>query len=311
MFPGLKSGDSPLYARPFRIGLLAVILLVVLRITIGWHFLYQGMWKLSDPQFSSAGFLGNSKGPLAEHYYALIPDFWGREHLDRAKALERIHEDRRRFAAQFKLDDAQTRLADQITQMHRDKIEDFFKENKESLETYFHDLDRLEKAKQSSASELEFQKKRNWDKQQELQRKAKAWMTQLDGWLEQYRQQLAGLISDRAPATDSVFNDHHLTMDRFITYSNIAVGLCLMVGLFTRVASLGGAMFLLTIILAQPEWPGIYPPAPAAAGRSLLVTKEVVEMMAMLALAALPVGRWAGLDFFIHYLVVRPLFGKR
>jgi hypothetical protein len=84
-----------------------------------------------------------------------------------------------------------------------------------------------------------------------------------------------------------------------------------MVGLLTRFASLSGALFLLSIVLAQPEWPGIYPPAPAAAGRSLVVTKEVVEMVAMFALAALPVGRWGGLDFFVHNLFVRRLFGKR
>ena len=29
------------------------------------------------------------------------------------------------------------------------------------------------------------------------------------------------------------------------------------------------------------------------------------------ASAATPVGRWGGLDYFIHHLVVRPVFRKR
>ena len=40
-------------------------LLVILRIVIGWHFLYEGTTKVINPNWSSIGFLMDSKGPFA------------------------------------------------------------------------------------------------------------------------------------------------------------------------------------------------------------------------------------------------------
>jgi len=42
-----------------------VILLVSLRILIGWHFLYEGMIKLLNSDWSSIGFLLDSQGPFS------------------------------------------------------------------------------------------------------------------------------------------------------------------------------------------------------------------------------------------------------
>ena len=36
---------------------------------------------------------------------------------------------------------------------------------------------------------------------------------------------------------------------------------------------------------------------------------QFVEMFALFTLATTTVGRWGGLDFFIHYLLVRPCCG--
>lgn len=40
-------------------------LLVILRILIGWHFLYEGVTKLLNPSWSSLGYLADSKGFLS------------------------------------------------------------------------------------------------------------------------------------------------------------------------------------------------------------------------------------------------------
>jgi thiosulfate dehydrogenase (quinone) large subunit len=37
-------------------------MLVILRISIGWHFLYEGIVKISNPDWTSIGFLLDSKG---------------------------------------------------------------------------------------------------------------------------------------------------------------------------------------------------------------------------------------------------------
>jgi thiosulfate dehydrogenase (quinone) large subunit len=39
--------------------------IVLLRVVIGWHFLYEGIAKLSLPSWSASGFLLQSRGPFA------------------------------------------------------------------------------------------------------------------------------------------------------------------------------------------------------------------------------------------------------
>jgi len=85
-------------------------MLVVLRLTIGWQFYQEGMKKYQDPNFSSAGFLMQAKGPLAENYHDLAGgDFhrWDElmarpvqssepteEHVELLKAWEKAQRDK-------------------------------------------------------------------------------------------------------------------------------------------------------------------------------------------------------------------------
>lgn len=50
--------------------------LVVLRVLIGWHFLYEGMVKIVNPNWSSAEFLRQSKGPFSG-FFTSIADYPG------------------------------------------------------------------------------------------------------------------------------------------------------------------------------------------------------------------------------------------
>jgi len=43
--------------------------LALLRIAIGWHFLYEGVVKLMNPNWSSVGYLMDSKGVLSGLFY--------------------------------------------------------------------------------------------------------------------------------------------------------------------------------------------------------------------------------------------------
>lgn len=45
--------------------------LVILRILIGWHFLYEGIVKLLNPYWSSAGYLSESKWLLSEWFQSI------------------------------------------------------------------------------------------------------------------------------------------------------------------------------------------------------------------------------------------------
>lgn len=45
--------------------------LVILRVAIGWHLLYEGMIKLLNPNWSSVGYLMDSKGIFAGMFHSL------------------------------------------------------------------------------------------------------------------------------------------------------------------------------------------------------------------------------------------------
>ena len=79
------------------------------------------------------------------------------------------------------------------------------------------------------------------------------------------------------------------------------IGACLLLGLFSRLACLGGALFLLMIYLSMPPWPWL-PPNPLAEGHYLFIDKNLIEMLALLCLATTRSGSWAGLDGLLQFL---------
>ena len=78
-----------------------------------------------------------------------------------------------------------------------------------------------------------------------------------------------------------------------------AIGLCLVLGFCTRLACLAGTAFLINIVLTTYPVPGVYPPIPTMVGNFMFVSKDVVELLALLVLALVPAGRWGGLDYFL------------
>jgi len=89
--------------------------------------------------------------------------------------------------------------------------------------------------------------------------------------------------------------------DALVKYGLVAVGACLLAGFLTRTACLAGAGFLLMFFLAMPPLPWL-PESPRAEGHYLYVNKNIIEMTALLALATLRTGRWAGLDGILQFL---------
>jgi thiosulfate dehydrogenase [quinone] large subunit len=57
--------------------------IVVLRVLIGWHFLYEGLSKLTTPGWSASGYLTQSRGPFAGlfHWMAADPNVLGNVNL--------------------------------------------------------------------------------------------------------------------------------------------------------------------------------------------------------------------------------------
>ncbi|MCA9116001.1 MAG: hypothetical protein KDA79_13020, partial [Planctomycetaceae bacterium] len=78
------------------------------------------------------------------------------------------------------------------------------------------------------------------------------------------------------------------------------LGGLLIAGLCSRVAAIAGAGMLLSFYLVMPPWPGV-PSAPGPE-HSLIINKNLIEALALLALAALPTGTWFGLDAIFYRL---------
>lgn len=64
----MKTANSCSYTR------MQIFVLVVLRVFIGWHFLYEGVVKVLNPKWTSLAYLLDSKGAAADFFIGLTQD---------------------------------------------------------------------------------------------------------------------------------------------------------------------------------------------------------------------------------------------
>ena len=87
-------------------------------------------------------------------------------------------------------------------------------------------------------------------------------------------------------------------------YGLTIVGVLLMLGLFTRLAALGGMGFVLLFYLCNPPFVGYFYSIPSE-GSYLVVNKTLVEVGALAVILLTRSGLFAGLDRIVHGLVFR------
>ncbi|MFT3879531.1 MAG: hypothetical protein QM703_07720 [Gemmatales bacterium] len=90
--------------------------------------------------------------------------------------------------------------------------------------------------------------------------------------------------------------------DRTVAWGLTLAGLGLLLGCFTRLSCLAGAILLLLFYLALPPLPGL-PDNPMAEGKYLFVNKNLIEALALLTLATTASGRWFGFDGLLSLLI--------
>jgi thiosulfate dehydrogenase (quinone) large subunit len=78
----------------------------------------------------------------------------------------------------------------------------------------------------------------------------------------------------------------------------IAIGIGLIIGLFTRPAAISGAILLLIYYLSNPPLIGLEYSLPSE-GNYLIVSKTLIEVAALVLLAVFPAGSFAGLDILL------------
>ncbi len=308
-------------SKPFQISILTVVSMVLLRLLIGGHFFSQGLDKL-DPNFSAAGFLSQAKGPLAPAFQGVLPDFH-----DWNKLMAQPREDKpaaegaaaetsygawkskieidwlayvERAKKHFAFNEEQKTKADTLYKYYVRSLATYLEESEQEVNEYRHDLFRLKKMRATPiAEQVPFQQQRIQKKAAETAAKANQIKAAVTAMEKQFQQDLRELATREqyAAAKDMGSDSGRLaTVNMAVTYVVLGVGVCLILGLFTRLASVVGALFLLSVILTQPFW--VAGAAPT--------WEQGIEMLALLMLASSHVGRWAGLDFFIHALLVAP-----
>lgn len=276
--------------------------------------------------FTAAPFLGIAQGPFADSFKALAPSGHDWQKLlavphqkkpltaEEQKALagnppyqswaERIEADWQAMAE--KVADAPGLAQDQIERSKKiaatklTELDDYLAGEAAAIADYQHELWRLDqwRAKPEAAS-LPFEQERIAKKTAETTAKAKGWVagvTSLEAdMIGEFRdildqgQKLHLATADGMTAATT--SPEAATLNRVnlgATILTLAVGICLLLGLFTRTASIVGALFLVSVIATQPPWIATSEPT----------INQTVELAGLLVLAGTGAGRWLGLDFF-------------
>lgn len=96
-----------------------------------------------------------------------------------------------------------------------------------------------------------------------------------------------------------ISNENVLNAVDFLnTWGLIAIGAGLILGLLTRIASIAGAILLLVYYLNNPPLIGLEYSVPME-GSYLIVSKTLIEAVALVVLAVFPSGHFLGLDMLL------------
>jgi uncharacterized membrane protein YphA (DoxX/SURF4 family) len=337
----LRNRSFPLAAlRRYYPGFFGALFLILLRTAIGWHFFYEGVYKISttpgqrdsyagralswllpaprdkdkevEPPFSAEGYLRNATGPMASKFRGMVPDVNSLAKLERdANGLpSRLKAgwkgDLDRISRHFAFLSDQTTASEKELANKSAEIDEWFlkPENALRIKKYYRDLRHVLDVEESPES-LPYQRTLAYKQRQDVDKDRRALVNEIDTYSLSLRDAWLRLATPEQVKASGEYKPGMTQVDwvNLSTMWGLAlVGLCLMLGLFTPLAALGGAAYLLMFYLSMPPWPGL-PVGKAAEGHYLYVNKNMIELIACLALASTPNGLWLGLDAL--------LFGKR
>ncbi len=119
------------------------------------------------------------------------------------------------------------------------------------------------------------------------------------GYLKQSRGPFAELFKWLASQPNMLDRADLITM-----WGLTIVGVLLVLGLLTRLSSLGAIGFLVLFYAANPPFVGYFYSLPAE-GSYLIVNKNLVELCALVVVFLTGSGRFAGVDGIVHALFAR------
>ena len=321
-------------ANPHRqIGAWTIIAIVLLRLAIGAHFFREGTEKIgysvSEDRyvvaFSAEGFLSQATGPLAGWFHDYVPNTYDWPTLLAAARQDAPGEPvaaapyqawTDRIAGVWKVTAEKIRTIPGLSEDQREAVVDACRVREQQLTDYLageaaaikdyqHELWRLDQLRTAPETGVPYMQQRIAAKEAELRGVPSKWVDQVAEFEAGYHDDLRGLLTDAqrddaalVASYDEVLTDPRASrlasINKLVTIVTIAVGVCLLLGFFTRLASLAGAAFLLAIMATQPPW------APDAV--TTYFYYQCVELTGLLVLFTIGAGRWLGIDAFSYAL---------
>lgn len=192
--------------------------------------------------------------------------------------------------------------ADEILKTHREELQSWLAANRTDLLAHFNTEDRVNGFKrdgenrQEVAVDVESLREQVQTIKSDRQKKLNGWYGDVEAIWDSFESQVNSLavgpqlefgrLTLHRPYDQPTSAQKFI--DAFIPWFDTIVGALLIIGLFTRIASLSAALFLGSVVLSQPFWiPGAKP-----------TYYESVELFALLVVFATCAGRYGGLDFF-------------
>ncbi len=157
-------------------GFLAAFFIVLLRVAIGWHFLYEGWEKLESTYgegkepFSAEIYLRNANGPFAPYFRAMIPDADGLERLDPDHLKAEWTAEVSRITGHFHFDAEQQQKAQAVLDENLKWATYWFDDppNAEKLKKYQHEVQKI-KLTDADPLAMSYQKERAQDARRALE----------------------------------------------------------------------------------------------------------------------------------------------
>ena len=228
---------------------------------------------------------------------------------DDADAIAAIKSEIVKAETDLKEVDKQAERAELILEEHEAQLNDFLSYNEVELISHFGTADRLNgfqrdgQNRAEAAVYVESLREQVKEIQDDRQKKLNGWASEVSGIWDSFETQINALAvgeqlidprtgenRSKLPLHRQFDDDNAFSkwVDKIIPWFDTIVGVLLIIGLFTRLASLAAAMFLVSVILTQPPWiPGTEP-----------TYFYFIELFALLVIFALSAGRMGGLDFF-------------
>jgi uncharacterized membrane protein YphA (DoxX/SURF4 family) len=205
------------------------------------------------------------------------------------------------------LSDAQKQQAEKALHDHLESLAGYLSDEEENITAYRHDLYRLDKWRTSpEARGLPFYQSRIATKNTETAAQLKGWLAQVSAMDAGYHEDLENVLTpEQRQQANTASAVHEATYDAaqsrldklnvVVTTVIIGVGLCLLLGLFTRLASILGFLFLIGVVASQPFW----------IADAVPTMNFYIEMAGLLVLAGTRAGRWFGLDYITYAMFHR------